>query len=461
MFDPSVYRARRAALARLLAETGTGGLALVPGNAEAPMNYRANAYPFAQDGTFAYLAGPGRADLALALDADTGEATLYGDDPTMDDIVWTGPVPSLREMAGAAGIEHTASLSRFADDAAAARAAGRTVHTLPPYRPEHRMAGIGEGEASEAFIAAVVALREVKAPEEIAEIEDALAVTSDAFRAALAATRPGRREHDVAGAIHGVVAGADRRLAYGLICSVRGETLHNVAYHRPMNGGDLLLVDAGATSPLGYASDVTRTWPVSGRFTDLQRHLYDTVHAAYDAAVAAMRPGVRYADVHRLAARTLTLGLQDAGFMTGDVDASVEAGAHGLFFPHGLGHQMGIDVHDMEGLGEDRVGYDAATTRSEQFGTAYLRMGKALRDGHVITVEPGLYVIPELIAQWSAEKRHADFIAYDRLGALDGFGGIRLENDVLVTGDGARALTPARGDELPMDADAVAALVGR
>ncbi len=458
MFDAAVYRARRTALARALA--ADGGLALIPGNAEAPTNYRANAYPFVQDGTFAYLAGPGRAGLALALDTDSGEATLYGDDPTMDDIVWTGPTPTLRDLADAAGIERTAPLARMADDANKAHAAGRTVHTLPPYRPEHR--AVAEGSApSLPLIHAVVALREVKTADEIAEIEAALAVSSDAFRAALAATAPGRHEHDVAGAVLGVVAGANRRLAYGLICSVRGETLHNESYHRPLGEGQMLLMDAGATSPLGYASDLTRAWPVSGRPTDLQRHLHDTVRAAYDAAVAAMRPGVPFADVHRVAARTLTAGLQQAGFMTGDLDASVEAGAHALFFPHGLGHQMGLDVHDMEALGEEHVGYDAATTRSTQFGTAYLRMAKPLVEGHVVTVEPGLYAIPDLIAQWGAEQRHAEFIAYDRLGALDGFGGIRLENDVLVTADGARALTPSRGEPVPMDIDGLCALVGR
>ena len=459
MFAPDTYRARRAALARALAAAGGGGLALVPGNAEAPMNYRANAYPFWQDGTFRYLAGDGRADLALALDADTGAATLYGDDPTLDDIVWTGPMPSVREIAGAAGIEHTAPLARFAADADAARASGRTAHTLPAYRPEHRV-GDRAPAPSEAFIRAVVALREVKTGEEIAEIEDALSVTGDAFRAALSATAPGRFERDVAGPVHGVVQGAGRHLAYGLICTVRGETLHNTAYHRPLRDGDLLLMDGGAASPRGYASDLTRTWPVTGRFTGLQRHLYDTVRAAHDAAVAAMRPGVPYADVHRLAARTLTEGLQAAGFMTGDLDASVEAGAHALFFPHGLGHQMGLDVHDMEALGEAFVGYDARTRRSEQFGTAYLRMARPLREGHVVTVEPGLYVIPDLIAQWQAERRHADFIAYDRMGALDGFGGIRLETNVLVTADGARELMPSRGLPLPMDADTLAAMVG-
>ena len=465
MFAAATYRARRAALATALdaetgaSESGSGGIALIPASGEAPMNYAGNAYPYWQDGTFRYLAGDGRAGLVLALDTATGEATLYGDDASVDDVVWTGPAPSVREMAGAAGIGHTAPAARLDGDIVAARDAGRAVHTLPAYRPEHRVAGTGAAP-SEAFIRALVAVREVKTDEEIAEIEDALSVTSDAFRAALAATRDGAAEHDVAGAILGVVHGADRRLAYGLICSVRGETLHNVSYHRTLREGQMLLVDAGATSPRGYASDLTRTWPVSGRFTDLQRHLYDTVRAAHDAAIAAMRPGVRFADVHRIAAATLTRGLQAAGFMRGDVAASVEAGAHALFFPHGLGHQMGLDVHDMEALGEDRVGYDGETRRSEQFGTAYLRMGKALREGHVITVEPGLYAIPALIDLWRAENRHADFIAYDRLGALDDVGGIRLENDVLVTATGARALAPSRGEPVPMDADAIAAMVG-
>lgn len=439
-------RARRTALARALGS----GLVLVPANDEAPMDYRANVYPFVQDGTFRYYAAADQPGLALVLDADTAEATLYGDDVSVEDVVWTGPVPSVAELAAAAGIEHTAPLERLVPDLEAAQRAGRRRHTLPPYRPNHfdllERLGTARADAREAasldLIRAVVAQRERKDAHEIAQIEDALAVSAEAFAAAMRATRPGRHEHDVAGAAEGVVLARGRRLAYGLICSVRGETLHNVSYHRPLEDGQLLLMDLGATSPEGYASDLTRTWPVSGRFSPLQRDLYEAVLAANRAVVDGIRPGVRYLDLHLLAARTLAERLVDVGLMKGNVDDAVAEGAHALFFPHGLGHQMGLDVHDMEGLGEDYVGYDAHTTRSTQFGTAYLRMAKALVEGHVVTVEPGFYVIPELVRQWQGGGRFADFIAYERLPALFGFGGIRIEHDVLVTARGARVLGP-------------------
>lgn len=460
MFASDTYSARRHALAEAVGQ----GLIVLLANDEAPMNYRANVYPYWQDGSLRYYGGPNQPGFALTVDADTGAATLYGDDVSMEDIVWTGPVPSVSDLAAQGGIERTAPLASLAEALKSAQDAGRAVHFLPPYRPNHfaALAGLGldaasaKERASIDLIQAVVAQRERKTAEEIAEIEDALGVTTQAFEAAMRATRPGRKEHDIGGVAEGVVLAHGRRLAYGLICSVRGETLHNVSYGNTIQDGDLLLMDLGATSPKGYASDLTRTWPVSGRFTPIQRDLYDAVYAANRAAIAAIRPGVRYFDMHMLAARTMTEHLVDAGLMKGRVDDAVAQGAHALFFPHGLGHQMGLDVHDMEGLGEDHVGYDEDLPRSTQFGTAYLRMAKPLVEGHVVTVEPGIYLIPALIDQWRAEGRFREFIAYDALESLRGLGGIRIEHDVLVTADGARVLGPP----LAETADEIEALVG-
>ena len=460
MFASDTYRARRNALAEAVGD----GLIVLFSNDEAPMNYRGNVYPYWQDGSVRYYGGPNQPGFALVLDASTGAATLYGNDVSMEDIVWTGPVPSVADLAAQGGIGRTAPLAELAGALKAAQASGRVVHFLPPYRPNHfaqlAALGIDAAEAKERasldLIHAVVAQRERKSAEEIAEIEDALGVTSKAFEAAMQATRPGIKEYEVGGVAEGIVLAHGRRLAYGLICSVRGETLHNVSYDNTMRDGDLLLMDLGATSPKGYASDLTRTWPVSGRFSPIQRDLYDAVYAANRAVVAAIRPGVRYFDLHLLAARTMVERLVDLGLMKGRVDDAVAQGAHALFFPHGLGHQMGLDVHDMEGLGEDHVGYDEDLPRSTQFGTAYLRMAKPLVAGHVVTVEPGLYLIPALIDQWQAGGRFREFVAYDALEPLRGLGGIRIEHDVLVTDDGARVLGP----HLAETADEIEALVG-
>ncbi|MFN3597231.1 MAG: aminopeptidase P family protein [Rubricoccaceae bacterium] len=446
-FPPQTYVARRATLARAVGR----GLVVLPGHAHAPMNYAGNVYPFRQDGSFLYYAGLDAPGLALTLDAESGEATLFGHDPTMDDVVWEGPLPPLAERAAAAGIRRTAPLAALAEAVAAAQGAGRTVHLLPPYRAETRLAlarALGAAPdalpVSEALVAAVVAQRLVKSGEEVAEIERALEIAAAMHRLAMRHAQPGRTEQQVAGAMEGLALAEGSYPSFPIILTRRGEVLHNHPTAAHLETGDLLLADAGAVSPAGrYAADVTRVAPVGGRFSERQRMLYDVVLAAQEAAIEGMRPGVPFRDLHLRAARVIADGLTALGLMRGDPAEAVAEGAHALFFPHGLGHALGLDVHDMEALGEDRVGYDAAHRRAEQFGLRALRFARPLAPGHVVTVEPGVYLIGPLVAQWRAARRHAAFLNYDAIETWVGLGGIRLEDDVLVTEAGARVLGPA------------------
>ena len=446
MFDAATYAARR----RTLADTLGDGLVLIPGHDAAPMNYAGNVYAFRQDGTFLYVAGLDTPGLALVLDAATGEATLYGHEPTLDDVVWEGPLPTLAERAARSGIEYTAPLADLGGALADARRAGRTVHALPPYRGATRLQVAGWlGVAPDALtpspdlLDAVIAQRLVKTDAEVAEIEVAVAIAGDMHRLAMRMAQPGTTEQAVAGAMEGLALGRGSYPSFPIILTRRGEVLHNHATDAVLQAGDLMLADAGAVAPgTRYAADITRAAPVGGTFSERQRAVYQTVLDAQLAAIDASRPGVPFRDVHRLAAVRLAEGLVSMGLMTGDPEAAVEAGAHALFFPHGLGHPMGLDVHDLEALGEDRVGYGEGIARSEQFGTAYLRFGRPLREGHVMTVEPGLYFIDALIDQWRGEGRHAAFLAYDEIDRWRGLGGVRIEDDILITADGHRVLGP-------------------
>ncbi len=460
MFERKTYILRRAQLKRMLG----AGVVLLLGNDESPMNYPANLYPFWQDSSFLYYIGLNQPGLAAIIDVDNDRVVLFGDELTIDDVVWTGPQPTLVEQARGVGITETAPQSALADVVATERQRGRTVHFLPPYRGNQRLklealfgirAGWVDQYVSLPLIDAVVAQREIKTDEEVAEIEQAIALSHAMHTGAMQAAKPGMLEQEVVGAVTGIMRTGGGHFSFPMIFSIHGETLHNHHYDNRMAAGDLIVHDSGTTSPNHYASDITRTIPVGGRFTAQQRPLYDLVLEAQLQAIAAMKPGVRYKDVHLLACRVLASGLKDAGLMRGDVDEAVAAGAHALFMPHGLGHMMGMDVHDMEGLGEDRVGYDASVKRSDQFGTAYLRLAKALQPGFVVTVEPGLYFIPLLIDQWKAEGIHADFINYDALDDYRDFGGIRIEDDVLVTADGYRVLGPP----IPKTADEVEAVM--
>ncbi len=453
--DSKTYRERRERLRR---EVPDGGILLL-GLGEPPRNYAANPYPFRQDSHFLYFTGVARPDAALLLTPDGGEIffAVPGD---LDTLVWSGAGPSPAELAAGAGVAQARELSQL--PAAIAALGAAAVHYLPPYRADQTMrlaelleitpTAVGAG-ASRALIRAIVGQRSIKDADEVAEIEDALGVSAAMFRAAAAAARPGKTEAEVAGAMQGAALAHDRQQAFLPIVSVRGEVLHNNSYGNALKAGDLLLLDYGAESPRFYASDITRVIPVAGRFDERQRAIYQVVLDAQLAVFAAASPHATNRELHFVAAKTIAAGLKSLGLMRGDVDEAVAAGAHALFFPHGIGHMLGLDVHDMEDLG-DAVGYPEGEARSTQFGLAFLRLAKPLEPGFTITDEPGVYFNPPLLDMWAAEKRHAHFINYSEIRHYRRFGGVRIEDDILITADGARFLgpgipkTPAELEEL-------------
>jgi len=451
MFPAATYQQRRDALLARLRDAGARGLVLLPGHVDSPMNYRDNAYDFRQDSSFLYFCGLQQPELALVLDIDAGTATLHGDDIGIDHLVWTGPLPSVAERAGQSGIERSAGSAQLAATLASARASGRPVHFLKPYRGETRLAlarwlDVSDAQiddaASRALTLAVIALRAVKSTAEISEIENALHVTRDMHHLAMRLSRPGVVEQEIVGAMEGLALAHGRRLAYPSIFTSRGEILHNHDHSVKLKGGELIVNDTGANSPVGYASDITRTIPVGGRFTGLQAQLYDLVLDAQTQAIAAVAPGVPYRDIHELACRVMVEGMKSLGFMRGDAAEAVQAGAHAIFFQCGTGHMMGLDVHDMEGLGENDVGYGEGFVRSTLFGHKSLRLARPLQPGFVVTIEPGVYINRWLTQRWQAEGRHAGFIDYSMFDKHADFGGIRIEDDILVTADGRRELGP-------------------
>ncbi len=445
MFESEVYATRR----QLLRDTMGSGLLLFLGHVDAPRNYGDNVYPFRQDSSFLYYFGHARPALAGVIDVESGEEWLFGHNPTMDEMIWSGPRPDVQALAERVGIAKGRDMHELAPFLEDARRKRRRVHFLPPYRADrqnmlHTLLGTDfhapDGGASLSLIDAVIAQRSVKSEEEIAEIESALTLSHHMYSTAFDLAVPGRTEEEIAGRIEAEVLARGSRLSFQSIVTVHGEVLHNHQAREILQQGDLLLIDSGAESAKGYASDITRTLPVGGRFSGRQRDLYDIVLRAQEGAFQCLAPGVLFKDVHLAAARIMVEGLCDLGIMQGNVDEAVAAGAHALFFVHGLGHMLGLDVHDMECLGEDRVGYDASVVRSTQFGLSALRMGRRVFPGCVLTVEPGLYFIPGLIHAWQEAGRCAPFIRYDALESFLGLGGIRIEDDILVTPTGSRVL---------------------
>ena len=445
MFDKTTYQGRRKQLKTQLGK----GLILLLGNEESSMNYRDNLYPFRQDSSFLYFFGLDKPGLVGVIDIDNDREIIYGRDLTMDEIVWTGPQPSLADQAVAAGVTLTQPVASLPADLVSARAAGRTIHFLPPYRPENTLKlsgwlGFAPGSAKEhasvPLIRAVVQQRSIKTEEEIAQIEEAVDITAAMHLAAIRGARDGMTEAQLAGGLQGIAISAGGNLAFPTILTVNGQVLHNHYGSTVMKEGRIAICDSGAENAMHYAGDMTRTFPVGKKFTSLQREMYDIVLGAQEAAVQALRPGVLFRDVHFLACQKLMEGLNAAGVTKGDPAAAVAAGAHTIVFQCGLGHMMGLDVHDMEDLGEEYVGYTDTLKKSKEFGLKSLRLGKALEPGYVVTIEPGLYFIPELMDQYRAEKKFMDFINYDKLDSFRNFGGIRIEEDLLVTADGSRLL---------------------
>ena len=463
MFGKEVYIARRKALLERL--TGQKGIALFVGNVDAPAQYKDNCYKWRQDSSWLYLFGIDEPRLAATIDLETGEETLYGDDFGIDDIIWMGPMPSVRELADSAGIARTAPY-----DALGAALKGRQVHFLPASRYATRLtlgallgldpsevtsAGkAGCAKASAPLVRALVALRLVKEPAEIERLDAACDLGYEMHTAARRGIRPGVIEQQIVGDMESVALAKGWGVSFPTILTQHGEIFHCHSHAMPVVPGKLMVIDAGVEANDHYASDFTRTDPTSGRFTQKQRDIYQTVYECNELAFGMIRPGVAYRDVHLAVAAHMLDNLKQLGLVSGDVDGMVADGIAGLFMPHGLGHNMGLDVHDMEDLGENLVGYDDDQTRSPQLGLGSLRMARRLQPGHVITDEPGIYFIPALIEQWKQEGTGKDFVNFARLEDYYDFGGIRLEDDVLVTADGARRLGAQRLPIAPDDVEA-------
>lgn len=460
MFDKKVYVERRNKLKELVGS----GLLLFPGNQESSMNYPANTYHFRQDSNFLYFFGQDKPGFYGLIDVEDGTDFLFGEDFTIDDIIWMGPQPSVAQLGQEIGVQRTGSMADLNEYIQAALAAGRKIHFCPPYRGEtmlemEKMLGIAASSlkkyASIELIKTVVKLRSIKSAEEVAEIERALDFTDEMYTTVMQMAYPGTYEREITGKMEGISGSYGNIVSFPIILSIHGETLHNHHHGNKLEAGRLLVADSGSESPEHYASDITRTFPVGGKFSPQQREVYQVVLDAQLAAIKAIKPGKMYKDIHLHAAKVIASGLKEIGLMKGDIDSAVKEGAHALFFPHGLGHMMGLDVHDMEGLGENYVGYDETVQRSNQFGLAYLRLARALQPGFVVTVEPGIYFIPALIDQWKAEKKFNEFINYDTVEKYKSFGGIRIEDDVLVTAEGNRVL----GVPIPKEVDEIEALM--
>lgn len=456
MFSKDIYVNRR----RRLRDAVGSGLLLFLGNDECGSNYEDNTYDFRQDSSFLYYFGLSFAGLNAIIDIDNDREIIFGDELTIDHIVWMGTQPTIHDKARMVGVETTlpsADLKKYIDKAVASR---QTVHYLPVYRAEHRLKlwhllGIQPGaeNPSVAMICAIVDQRNHKSAEEIVEIERACDVTADMHITAMKVLRPGMKEYEVASALESVAYSNGCRLSFPTIATVCGQTLHNHYHGNTVKSGDMLLVDAGAETEMGYAGDMSSTICADATFTTRQKEVYDIQVASHLAAVEALKPGVPFKDIYEMTARVICQGLKDLDLMKGDPAEAVGAGAHAMFFPHGLGHMMGLDVHDMENLGEVWVGY-GGQPKSTQFGRKSLRLARPLEPGFVLTIEPGVYFIPELIDYWKAEKRFADFINYDKLETYKDFSGIRNEENYLITADGARRL----GKKIPLTTDEVEAL---
>lgn len=449
MFDKEVYSRRRKELRSMI----NGGLILLPGNGESPANYPSNAYHFRQDSTFLYFFGLSHPDYVGVIDVDNDSDELYGDDCTIDDIIWMGPQPSLAEKGAGVGVTRTFRKSALKDRVEKAISQGRRVHFLPPYRGEtvllvSDLLGLKPGAlgtyVSVELALAVVALREIKDSGEIAEIEKACGIGLRMHTMAMAMCREGVYEREIAGAIESVALQYGAGVSFHSIVSQHGETLHNHYHGDRLQNGRMLLVDAGAETEMNYCSDYTRTIPVSGKFTTKQKEIYEIVLAANARAFELASPNYMYRDIHVASARVLAEGLKSIGLMQGDMVEAVAVGAQALFMPHGLGHQMGLDVHDMENIGEKYVGYDEQTLRSSTPGLSSLRMGKQLKPGMVMTVEPGIYFIPALIDKWQSEGLGNGFINFGKVREYLDFGGIRIEDDILITDSGNRMLGAER-----------------
>ena len=445
MFKSEVYTKRREELHKKI----KSGIALFISNIEAPLNYPANTYHFRQDSDFLYLFGIDLPGFTGVMDFDSGKDRLFGNDYEMDDIIWMGPQPTIKELAMKCGITDTAPTTKLEEIIKDALSKKRKIHFLPPYRSETKMmlgSLLKENPcqmitlASVDLIKAVISMRSIKEKVEIDEIEKAVDIAYEMHVTAMKMCKQGVREQDIFGTLEGIALAKGGGTSFPIILSVDGQTLHNHAHGNILRKGRMMVTDAGAETNLHYASDITRTTPVGGKFSPKQKDIYEIVLKANTEAIKATRPGISNRDLHFMACKIITTEMKSLGLIKGDVDEAVAAGAHALFMPHGLGHMMGLDVHDMEALGENFIGYNDEVKRSDQFGTAFLRFALPYKPGHVFTIEPGCYFIPELIEKWKSEGKFKDFINYSKIEGYMSIGGIRIEDDVLITENGHKVL---------------------
>ena len=445
LFNKQTYIERREALKKAVGN----GLILLFGNNDTPVNYPNNVYKFRQDSSFLYYFGQHREGLVGVIDVDADKEFLIGNDIDIEDIIWTGPVDSVSNLADQAGVSNSAPMAQLQQLINKAKEAGQTIHFLPPYRHDimiqmSDLLGIHPYKLREAaslkLIHAVIDQRAVKTADEIAEIEKACAIGYEMHTTAMRLCRPGVTEQYIAGVISGIASSHGCIVSFPPILSMHGEIMHGYPSPRPLESGRLMLCDCGAETNENYCSDHTRTSPINGKFTPRQRDIYSIVEACHDHAMVIAKPGVKWLDVHMSVATLMTERLKELGLMKGNTEDAVRAGAHALFFPHGLGHMMGMDVHDMEGLGQQYVGFDDEVQPSTQFGTNCLRCGRRLQEGWVMTDEPGIYFIPALIDDWKAKGTNKEFLNFDKIETYKDFGGIRLEDDILITTDGCRCL---------------------
>ena len=463
MFSAKTYTARRETLRTKIGS----GIILLPGNPLSANNYPNNAYYFRQDSTFRYYFGLNVPALVGVIDADSGEEALYGDDFTVEDIIWTGPQPMLRDMAAEVGVRAAFPMSELEGRLRRAIALGRRIHYLPPYRGETKLQlaellgirpALLHDYKSVDLMLAVAEMREKKSPEEIEALERAFHIGYDMHTLAMKMCRPGIVEREIAGAIEGIAKAQGQGVSFPSIVSQHGETLHNLNAEGILEPGRLLLCDAGGESLEGYCSDHTRTYPVSGKFTDRQREIYEIVLAAHDHVARIVKPHMMYTEIHRAAYMTLAEGLVSVGLLRGSATDAVESGAMTMLMPHGLGHGLGMDVHDCEAMGERSFDFSSIAARAARSATCIYRAAWRVEPGTVLTDEPGLYFIPALIDKCRAEGLYRGIVDYDRLDAYRDFGGIRIEDDLIVTDDGCRIL----GDKKrPVTVEELEAVVGK
>lgn len=444
MFKPQTYIQRR----KVLAEKTGSGLILLLGNDESPMNYADNGYHFRQDSTFLYYFGIDFPGLAALINVESGQEIIFGNDYTIDDIVWMGPQPTIADRAAQCGVEKVLPLSELYTVVQAAALRSMEIHFLPPYRPEHKLhlhALLGlqpqqfAAKSSVKLIRAVVSQREIKTTEEIAEIERAVDLSVDMHVAAMQIARPGMTEAQIAARVYEIAHAANCEISFPIIATINGQTLHNHYHGNVLKSGDLFLLDAGAEVESHYAGDLSSTFPVDASFTAQQKLIYEMSLEAHFAAIDALALHAPFRNAHLAACRSITENMKSLGLLKGNTDDIISNGVHALFLPCGTGHMMGLDVHDMENLGEVWVGYDGEP-KSTQFGLKSLRFAKPLKAGHVFTIEPGIYFIPELMDKWQAEGHFNDFVNWNEVQKFRNFGGIRNEEDYMMTENGAQRL---------------------